>query len=143
MATITITREEAIHEAARTFIANMKGRTIFAFYGAMGAGKTTFIKAVCQALGVTDTVNSPTFSIINEYRTDAGGIVYHFDFYRINDPAEARGLDLDSFFLSGSLCFVEWPEKIDGLMDGMEGLMHVWIKENPDGSRTVEMHDGQ
>ncbi len=89
---------------------------IFAFYGSMGAGKTTFITAVCRALGVQDTVNSPTFTIVNEYRAAKGFPIYHFDFYRINKPEEAYEIGIDEYFSSEGLCLIEWPQKISELL---------------------------
>ncbi|MDR1981600.1 MAG: tRNA (adenosine(37)-N6)-threonylcarbamoyltransferase complex ATPase subunit type 1 TsaE [Tannerellaceae bacterium] len=142
MITLTTGNTETIREAAKAVISNMKGRTIFAFYGTMGVGKTTFIKAICEELGVKDTVNSPTFSIINEYRAEASGdTIYHFDFYRIDTDSEAGDLDLDNYFYSGSLCFIEWPEKIDKLLDATDNVVNVWMTGNPDGSRTVQIGD--
>ena len=93
---IKITSLDHIHEAAREFIAAMGDNTVFAFYGKMGAGKTTFIKAVCEELGVTDVINSPTFAIVNEYRSeDAGELIYHFDFYRIKKLEEVYDMGYD------------------------------------------------
>ena len=100
--------------AAQAFIEAMDQNTVFAFYGKMGAGKTTFIKAVCEALGVTDVVNSPTFSIVNEYRSDnTGELIYHFDFYRIKKLDEVYDMGYEDYFYSGAVCFIEWPELIE------------------------------
>ena len=134
--TIHITSLETIREAARQFIAAMGDNTVFAFYGKMGAGKTTFIKAVCEELGVTDVVNSPTFSIVNEYRSDTTGeLIYHFDFYRIQRLEEVYDMGYEDYFYSGALCFVEWPELVDELLPG--DAVKVQIEEQPDGSRTI------
>jgi tRNA threonylcarbamoyladenosine biosynthesis protein TsaE len=120
------------------FIPMMKEYKIFAFHGNMGVGKTTFIKAVCKELGVEEVVNSPTFSIINEYRIETTGeLIYHFDFYRINQRSEAEDLGLGDYFYSGKLCFIEWPEKIEEWLP--ENTLHVFIHESPDGSRTFEI----
>ena len=101
---IKIQSLDAIHEAAKQFIAAMGESTIFAFYGKMGAGKTTFVKAVCEELGVEDVINSPTFSIINEYRSSGSGeLIYHFDFYRIKKEEEAFDFGYEDYFFSGSL----------------------------------------
>ncbi|MDE5788741.1 MAG: tRNA (adenosine(37)-N6)-threonylcarbamoyltransferase complex ATPase subunit type 1 TsaE [Bacteroidaceae bacterium] len=128
-------RLDNISEAARQFVEAMGDRTVFAFYGGMGAGKTTFIKAVCQALGVTDdVVASPTFAIVNEYDAPRGPI-YHFDFYRIRRPEEAVDMGCDDYFYSGSPCFIEWPELIASLLP--EEAVRVEIVENEDGSRTL------
>ena len=116
---IKITSLDHIHEAAKQFIAAMGDNTIFAFYGKMGAGKTTFIKAVCEELGVTDVINSPTFAIVNEYRSDeTGELIYHFDFYRIKKLEEVYDMGYEDYFYSGALCFIEWPELIEELLPG-------------------------
>jgi tRNA threonylcarbamoyladenosine biosynthesis protein TsaE len=101
-----------IGEIAEKFIENIDETRVFAFNGAMGAGKTTFIKAICEKLGVKEPVNSPTFSIINEYSTAYGQTVYHFDCYRINSVKDAVNLGAEDYFYSGSLCFIEWAENI-------------------------------
>ena len=138
MQTIQIKSLETIREAAKAFIAAMDDRTVFAFYGAMGAGKTTFIKALCEELGVEDVINSPTFAIVNEYRSETTGeLIYHFDFYRLNKLSEAEDIGTEDYFYSGALCFIEWPEKIDELLPG--DVVNVRIAENADGSRTVEV----
>lgn len=135
--TITIDSLDSINEAAKQFIANMDDRTVFAFRGKMGAGKTTFIKAICEELGVEDVINSPTFAIVNEYRSEeTGELIYHFDFYRINKLGEAEDIGTEDYFDSGALCFIEWPEKIEELLPG--DVVNVEITENPDGSRTVD-----
>ena len=151
MSIIKIENLDTIRQAAKEFIAGMDDRTVFAFYGNMGAGKTTFIKAICEELGVEDVINSPTFAIINEYRSDTTGeLIYHFDFYRINKISEAEQIGTEDYFYSGALCFIEWPEKIEELLPeaGSGSLLvhvlpgdvvNVTISENPDGSRTVEV----
>ncbi len=127
---------EQIGEAARQFIAEMGDRTVYAFYGKMGAGKTTFVKAICEELGVTDVINSPTFSIINEYRSEeTGELMYHFDFYRINKVEEAFDFGYEDYFYSGALCFIEWPELIEELLPF--DVVKVTIEEKEDGSRLV------
>lgn len=138
MQTIKIENLDTIREAAKEFVAGMDDRTVFAFRGSMGAGKTTFIKAICEELGVEDVINSPTFAIVNEYRSDTTGeLIYHFDFYRINKAGEAEDIGTEDYFDSGALCFIEWPEKIEELLPG--DVVNVSIRENPDGSRTVEV----
>ena len=133
---IKIQSLDHIHEAAREFIAAMGDNTVFALYGKMGAGKTTFVKALCQELGVEDVVTSPTFAVINEYRSDiAGELIYHFDFYRINKPEEAYDFGYEDYFYSGALCFIEWPEKIEDLLPG--DCANIIITENENGSRSV------
>ena len=127
---------EELHDAARSFVREMDGHTLFALYGKMGAGKTTFIKAVCRELGVADEVNSPTFSLVNEYRSDTTGeLIYHFDFYRINKPEEAYDFGYEDYFYSGALCFIEWPELIEELLP--EDTVKVTIEETPEGTRRL------
>lgn len=134
---ITIQNLENMPEAAQEFVRAMDQNTVFAFYGKMGAGKTTFIKAVCEALGVTDVVNSPTFSIVNEYRADTTGeLIYHFDFYRIKKLEEVYDMGYEDYFYSGAVCFIEWPEFIEDLLPG--DAIRVDIVEQEDGSRLVK-----
>lgn len=133
---IKINNLEDINLAARTFIYNMGKGRVFAFYGKMGAGKTTFIKAVCENLGVTDVITSPTFAIVNEYTSETSGdTIYHFDFYRIKKIEEVYDMGYEEYFYSGSLCFIEWPELIEGLLP--DDATKVTIEEDGDGSRTV------
>lgn len=137
MSAIKINNLDSIREAAKNFISQMDDRTVFAFRGEMGAGKTTFIKAICEELGVEDVINSPTFAIINEYRSETTGeLIYHFDFYRINKLSEAEEIGTSDYFYSGALCFIEWPEKIEELLPG--DVVEVSIREEEDGTRTVE-----
>lgn len=127
---------DEIHAAARRFVQGMGGHTLFAFYGKMGAGKTTFIRAVCEVLGVSDPVTSPTFALVNEYRSDTTGKpIYHFDFYRINRPEEAYDFGYEDYFYSGALCFIEWPELIEDLLP--EGTVRVTIEETDDEGRRL------
>ena len=137
--TITIPTLDHLPEAARAFVRQIDPNTIFAFYGKMGAGKTTFIKAVCEALGVTtDVVTSPTFSIVNEYRSDTTGeLIYHFDFFRIRRLEEVYDLGYEDYFYSGALCLVEWPELIEDLLP--DDTVRVHIDVHDDGSRTLTM----
>ena len=107
---IKIEKLDNIREAAKQFIANIGDSTVFAFYGNMGAGKTTFVKAVCEELGVDDVITSPTFSIVNEYRSEqTGELIYHFDFYRVKKIEEVYDMGFEDYFYSGALCFIEWP----------------------------------
>jgi len=122
--------------AARTFIANMGDSQVFAFYGSMGAGKTTFIKAVCEELGVKETVASPTFAIINEYRDKKGDSIYHFDFYRINKLEEAFDFGYEDYFCSGNICFIEWPELVEPVLPN--DTVKIAIREDSSGGRIVE-----
>lgn len=125
---------EHIREAAREFINNIGDSTVFAFYGKMGAGKTTFIKAICEELGVEDVITSPTFAIVNEY-TAKEGPIYHFDFYRIKKLEEVYDMGFEDYFYSGALCLIEWPELIEEVLP--EDAVKVSIKEKEDGSRAI------
>lgn len=141
MKTITIPSADAVADAARQFAALMGDNTVFAFYGDMGAGKTTFINALCSVLGVdnSDTA-SPTFALINEYRSDTTAeLIYHFDFYRIKKLDEVYDMGYEDYFYSGALCFIEWPELIEDLLP--EDALRVEIAEREDGGRTVLIKD--
>ena len=116
MTEIIVNGVEDLPRAARVFLEKKGPATIVAFYGSMGAGKTTFITALCEQLGVKDVVNRPTFTIVNEYRDARSESVYHFDFYRINRLSEAMDIGLYEYFDSGCLCLIEWPEMIDELL---------------------------
>lgn len=135
MKTITIQSLETIREAAREFVSQIGDRRVFAFYGKMGAGKTTFVKAICEELGVDDVITSPTFAIVNEYETTSEPI-YHFDFYRIKKLEEVYDMGYEEYFYSGSLCFIEWPELIESLLP--DDAVRVSIEEQPDGTRLVK-----
>ncbi len=125
-----------INDAAKKFIENMGDGKVFAFYGKMGAGKTTFVKAVCEELGVDDVITSPTFAIVNEYTSSkTGESIYHFDFYRIKKLEEVYDMGYEDYFYSGSLCFLEWPELIEDLLP--EDATKVSIEAADDGSRVV------
>ncbi len=113
---IVISDLRHLHESARRFIQNTDGRKIFAFSGSMGAGKTTIIKAICEVLGAKDIVTSPTFTIVNEYRTLSGESIYHIDFYRIKKSEEVFDFGIEEYFTSGSYCFMEWPELVEGIL---------------------------
>ena len=133
---IVIPSLSEIDAAAEEFLRRLGDRRLVAFHAAMGAGKTTFTTAVCRALGVSaDAVSSPTFAIINEYRTATGKPVYHFDFYRIEHPSEALDIGLYDYLDSGALCLMEWPENIEALLP--EETLRVRIRVEPDGSRTL------
>ncbi|MBO5172426.1 MAG: tRNA (adenosine(37)-N6)-threonylcarbamoyltransferase complex ATPase subunit type 1 TsaE [Bacteroidaceae bacterium] len=134
MTEILIPSLDKIADAAQEFVAQMGHRRVFAFYGGMGAGKTTFIKALCQQLGVKDAVTSPTFAIVNEYGSDIGPI-YHFDFYRIKNLAEVMDLGFDDYAYSGHLCLMEWPELIEDLLP--DNTVSVHIEETDNGMRKV------
>ena len=117
-----------INEAAKQF---------FAFYGKMGAGKTTFVKAICEEMGVEDVITSPTFAIVNEYTSQkTGDTIYHFDFYRIKKLEEVYDMGYEDYFYGGSICFLEWPELIEDLLP--EDAVKVSIEETEDGGRIVK-----
>ena len=128
---------DKIHEAARYFLNAVGDANIFAIDGDMGVGKTTFIKAVCEELGVKDVITSPTFSLVNEYTDGKGEPVYHFDFYRIKKLEEVYDMGYEDYFYSGALCFIEWPELIEELLPG--NTVRVTIEELEDGSRKLTM----
>ena len=137
---IKINSIEEIDKAARQFVENMDGRRVFAFYGKMGAGKTTFIKAICEQLGVDDVITSPTFAIVNEYTSaTTGTTIYHFDFYRIKNLDEVYDMGCEEYFYGNGLCFIEWPEIVENMLP--EGASKVEIEEEDDGSRTVHVYD--
>ena len=135
---IKIQSLESIHEAAQEFIAAMGDNTVFALYGKMGAGKTTFVKALCEELGVADVISSPTFAIVNEYRSDeTGELIYHFDFYRIKKLSEVYDMGYEDYFYSGALCFIEWPDLVEELLPG--NAVKVTIEELENGNRVIRL----
>ena len=152
MNSIIIKDIDHIREAAREFIRHIGDARVFAFYGKMGAGKTTFVKAICEELGVQDVITSPTFAIVNEYETSPNlpkgeeldsppleGLgevpIYHFDFYRIKKLEEVYDMGYEDYFYSGALCFIEWPELIEEILP--DDAVRVNISEQEDGSRLV------
>ena len=137
MITLKIESLKNINFTARKFIEQIGNRKVFAFNGKMGAGKTTFIKAICEELGVKETVNSPTFSIVNEYEASDGRIIYHFDCYRINKIQEALDMGAEEYLYSGHLCFIEWSENIAPILP--ESLVKVDIEELENGERVVNI----
>ena len=132
---LTINSIEEIHDTAKKFVNEIGNKKIFAFNGKMGAGKTTFIKAICEVMGVKETINSPTFSIVNEYEAADGRIIYHFDCYRINKIQEAIDLGAEEYLYSGNLCFIEWSENIAPLLP--DSLVNVNIEEIENGKRQI------
>lgn len=132
---IKINNINEINMAAKQFVDAMGNNSVFAFYGKMGAGKTTFIKAVCEQLGVRDVINSPTFAIVNEYLDGSGEPIYHFDFYRIKRHQEVLDIGYEDYIYSGNICFMEWPELIEELLP--EDAVKVTIEEDSDGSRRI------
>ncbi len=135
--TIHITSEEELPQVAEAILAAMNNRTVVVFRGEMGAGKTTLIREIAAALGSTDTVTSPTFAIVNQYRGTNDRPIYHFDFYRIEDIREAYDFGYEEYFYSGELCLVEWPEKIESLLP--EEIVTVHIALNDETTRTFEI----
>lgn len=128
-----------LQNATRKFIERMGDHKVFAFYGEMGVGKTSFIKVLCEELGVEETITSPTFAIINEYRRPDGDPIYHFDFYRINKLEEAFDFGYEDYFYSGNLCFIEWPGLVESILP--ENAVRVTMVEMGDGKRVIEMAD--
>lgn len=139
--TFKIESAETIGEAAKKFVSLMDDRTVFAFRGEMGVGKTTFINAICRELGVeSDFTTSPTFAIVNEYRSDTTAeLIYHFDLYRIENLEEAFDIGIEDYFDSGALCMLEWPEKIAELLP--DDTVVVDMELQPDGSRNVTVRN--
>lgn len=133
---ISIRSTAELSKAAKMLLENFGSQRIFAFYGNMGAGKTTFIKALCRELGSTDNVTSPTFAIINEYSSDKGYFIYHFDFYRIKNIQEAFDLGYEEYFDSGHYCLIEWPEKIEQLLPEQYVEVNIFTGENDE--RTIK-----
>ncbi len=127
---------DELHSVAQELIAASTPRT-FLFYGAMGVGKTTLIKELAKVLGVTDTVSSPTFALVNEYRTLDNIPLYHFDFYRIEKEEEAYDIGIEEYFDSNAYCFVEWPDKIKNLVP--LDAISVYLSELPDGKRQIQL----
>ena len=135
MKTIHITSQDELPDVAEAVIEALGRRTVVALRGEMGAGKTTLIREIAAQLGATDTVTSPTFAIVNQYKGKGNRRIHHFDFYRINKPEEAYDFGYEDYFYSGALCFIEWPEKIEDLLPG--DCANIIITENEDGSRSV------
>lgn len=136
---LSIKNIDELPNAVKQFIEAMDDRTVFAFRGEMGAGKTTFITELCRQLGVEDIANSPSFSIINEYRSETTAeLIYHFDFYRIDSEEEAFDLGTEDYFDSGALCFIEWPERIENLLPGDTVEVVISVKQS-DNSRTISV----
>jgi len=127
---------EDISQVACEFMDAIKDKKLFAFYGSMGVGKTTFIKEICHQLGVIEVVTSPTFALINEYHTKDHQLVYHFDLYRINKIEELFDFGYEDYLYSSNYCFIEWPEKAEELLP--TNILKIKIIEMPGGSRKIE-----
>ena len=125
-----------IEKSAIGFLKQNKGRKKFAFYGDMGAGKTTFITALCKELKAINLVSSPTFSIVNEYETESGELIYHFDFYRIKTPVELFDIGFEEYIANNNWCFIEWPEKAEELLS--DDFIKVTISVNETGARKIQ-----
>lgn len=123
---------DQLQPIAKTLLEQYRDKRIFAFHGEMGAGKTTFIKAICEFLEVTDTVSSPTFAIVNEYVSKNAGNIFHFDLYRLKSWTEMLEIGYEDYFYSGNYCLLEWPEKIVNLLP--EETVHVSIEVSPDNA---------
>lgn len=135
--TITINGIEDYPQAAREFVKLLDKGRIFAFYGKMGSGKTTFIKSICEELGVKDSINSPTFAIVNEYEDRNQNTIYHFDFYRIKSIEEVYNMGYEEYFYGDAICFMEWPELIEELLP--EEAVKVFVQEMDGGARSVKI----
>ncbi len=133
---ITIHSEEELDNVADALLAEFPDDRVFCFYGEMGAGKTTFIKRICRKLGATDTTSSPTFAIVNEYLTDAGESIYHFDFYRIEKLIDAYEIGVEDYLYSGNYCFLEWPENVEPLIQSDFVKIRISVAANQ--TRTFE-----
>lgn len=136
MRKITISSLQELDRAAGHFLELAEGHSVIAFSGEMGAGKTTFIQAICRKLGIEAEVNSPTFSLVNEYFRPDGNSVFHFDLYRIDTAEELFDLGYEEYFYSGSLCLIEWPEKSNNLIP--EDALWVQIKVGKDEARILQ-----
>lgn len=137
MDTLIIQDLKNLPEAARSFLEKNRDDRIFAFYGELGAGKTTFIKALCNELNVIDIVSSPSFSIINEYQNEKGIKIYHMDFYRLKNMEEALEIGLEDYFNTDDYCFIEWPERIDELLPNDTIFVKIMARHN--NSRVLEI----
>ncbi|MCB2197085.1 MAG: tRNA (adenosine(37)-N6)-threonylcarbamoyltransferase complex ATPase subunit type 1 TsaE [Bacteroidetes bacterium] len=137
MDTLSLKSLSDLNVIADKFLHLTRDKKIFAFFGPMGVGKTTFIKALCNELGVVEIVTSPTFALVNEYQTSSGEAIYHFDFYRIEKIEEVFDFGYEDYFFSGNYCFIEWPDKVAEILP--ENIVFVQMIENEDGSRTINI----
>lgn len=137
LATVTLRKPSEVSVIARLILDSHAERRVFAVKGDLGAGKTTLIKGFCEALGVTDQTSSPSFAIVNEYRTAGGDPVYHFDLYRLRDPGELDGIGFTEYVDSGAYCFVEWPELAEDLLPPGAAVLDIGVSAN--GVRTIRI----
>ena len=137
MESLTLKSLSDLNIVADKFLRLLRDKKVFAFFGSMGVGKTTFIKALCNELGVVEIVTSPTFALINEYQTSKGDTIYHFDFYRINKIEEVFDFGYEEYFFSGNYCFIEWPDKVAEILP--ENVVYIQMLENDDGTRTINI----
>ena len=134
---------DELRKVAKEFIARARHCRVWLFYGEMGSGKTTFIKKMCGELGVADTMSSPTFSIVNEYKTVDDKIIYHFDFYRIKNEAEAYDIGTEEYFYSGNLCLIEWPDRIPSLIPAEHAKVSIIVENQNHRTIALSVHDGK
>ncbi|MET3501476.1 tRNA threonylcarbamoyladenosine biosynthesis protein TsaE [Mucilaginibacter rubeus] len=135
---LSVNSTSQLPQAAEAILANSAGNKIFLFYGEMGAGKTTLIKALCEELGVTEQATSPTFSIVNEY-TGRDARIFHFDFYRLKNQTEALDMGYEEYFYSDAYCFIEWPEKIPDLLPNRYTNIRIRVLDST--SRSISMEN--
>lgn len=135
MSELTVDSIDYIPVAAEKILNKHPDSKVFGFYGDLGTGKTTLIKSICEKIGVRDIINSPTFSLINEYHYNNNEEIFHFDFYRINNLKEALDLGIEEYFFSGSYCFIEWPDLIENFLP--EGFVRVTITSTGENSRLI------
>lgn len=132
-----------LYDIAGVFLQQAGDYPVWLFFGEMGSGKTTFIKSLCAQMGVRDTMSSPTFSIVNEYKTDSDKKIYHFDFYRIKNEAEAYDIGSEEYFYSGDFCFIEWPEKIQSLIPAEHAEVSIVVENQNLRTIALSVHDGK
>jgi len=136
-------KQEELGEVAKVFLQRAGHCPVWLFFGDMGSGKTTFIKSLCVQVGVKDAMSSPTFSIVNEYNTNDDDKVYHFDFYRIKNEAEAYDIGSEEYFYSGNLCLIEWPEKIPSLIPAEHAEVSITVENQNHRTIALSVHDGK
>ena len=135
--------QDDLKDVAQKFLEKAGHCPVWLFHGEMGAGKTTFIKSLCARLGVRDAMSSPTFSIVNEYQRSDGKKVFHFDFYRIKNEAEAYDIGTEEYFYSGNVCFIEWPEKISSLIPAEHADVSIAVENQNQRTIALSVHDGK